>query len=105
VDANKKKAIEARPDRAEESAMRSRGSSSEPNLFKRKLETLSPSARRELDTVERRLARFYAAEDIPVWLVSRHPLLKGKRAIDLIGEGRTDRVLAVIDSLADGSYS
>jgi transcriptional regulator with XRE-family HTH domain len=37
-------------------------------------------------------------------LHARHPLLKGERAIDLINQGRTEEVLAVIERLDSGAY-
>ncbi|MBD8737768.1 DUF2384 domain-containing protein [Sphingomonas sp. CFBP 13706] len=52
-----------------------------------------------------RLAEFYDPEETRVWLYSRHRLLNGERAIDLIHEARADEVLAVIESLNDGSYT
>lgn len=59
----------------------------------------------DLRYVVDRLAEFYAPEETRIWLYARHPLLEGARAIDLIHDGQTDRVLAVIESLADGTYS
>jgi transcriptional regulator with XRE-family HTH domain len=52
-----------------------------------------------------RLAEFYDPEETRVWLYSRHRLLNGERAIDLIHEARADEVLAIIESLNDGSYT
>ncbi len=51
------------------------------------------------------LAESYSPEETRVWLYSKHRLLKGERAIDLIHEGRTDEVLTVIESLDEGSYT
>ena len=52
-----------------------------------------------------RLAEFYSPDETRLWLYSRHPLLDGARAIDLIHAGDAERVLAVIDSLGDGNFT
>lgn len=52
-----------------------------------------------------RLAEFYDPEETRVWLYSRHRLLNGERAIDLIHGARADEVLSIIESLNDGSYT
>lgn len=52
-----------------------------------------------------RLAELYDPEETRVWLYSRHRLLDGERAIDLIHAGRADEVLTVIESLNEGSYT
>ena len=59
----------------------------------------------DLRYVVDRLAEFYTADETRIWLYSKHRLLDGQRAIDLIHEGRTDEVLAVIESLSEGSYT
>src|SRR5216110_1891611 len=46
-----------------------------------------------------RLSEFYMPEETRLWLYSKHRLLEGLRAIDLIHQGQADRVLAVIESL------
>lgn len=52
-----------------------------------------------------RLADFYSPDETRLWLYSKHRLLNGERAIDLIHQGRTDEVLAVIESLDEGTYT
>jgi predicted transcriptional regulator len=52
-----------------------------------------------------RLAELYTPEETRIWLYSRHRLLNGERAIDLIHAGRADEVLAVIESLEEGTYT
>lgn len=52
-----------------------------------------------------RLAEFYDPDETRMWLYARHRLLNGERAIDLIHAGRTDEVLELIESLADGAYT
>jgi transcriptional regulator with XRE-family HTH domain len=59
----------------------------------------------DLRYVVDRLAEFYSPDETRMWLYSKHRLLNGKRAIDLIHEGRTDEVLSVIESLSEGSYT
>lgn len=58
----------------------------------------------DLRYVVERLSDFYSADETRLWLHSRHPLLNGERAIDLINNGRTEEVLAVIERLDAGAY-
>jgi transcriptional regulator with XRE-family HTH domain len=59
----------------------------------------------DLRYVVDRLSEFYSPEETRIWLYSKHRLLNGERAIDLIHGGRTDEVLAVIESLDQGTYT
>lgn len=59
----------------------------------------------DLRYVVDRLAEFYTPEETRVWLYSRHRLLNGARAIDLIHQSRADEVLAVIESLDEAAYT
>ncbi|TAL77170.1 MAG: DUF2384 domain-containing protein [Beijerinckiaceae bacterium] len=59
----------------------------------------------ELRYVVDRLADFYSPDETRLWLHTKHPMLKGERAIDLINQGRTEDVLAVIDALDVGAYT
>lgn len=59
----------------------------------------------DLRYVVDRLGDFYSADETRVWLHAGHQLLNGARAIDLINEGRTEDVLAVIDGLDSGPYT
>jgi uncharacterized protein (DUF2384 family) len=52
-----------------------------------------------------RLSDFYSPDETRLWLHANHPMLDGKRAIDLINEGRTEAVLAVIEGLESGAYT
>ena len=52
-----------------------------------------------------RLSEFYTPEETRLWLYSKHRLLEGQRAIDLIHRGQADRVLAVIESLDEGTFT
>jgi len=53
----------------------------------------------DLHYVVGRLQEYYTAEEIRIWLYARHPQLDGERAIDLINEGHSERVLNVLDRL------
>jgi uncharacterized protein (DUF2384 family) len=46
-----------------------------------------------------RLQEYYSPEEIRTWLYARHPQLDGARAIDLINQGATIKVLAILDRL------
>jgi transcriptional regulator with XRE-family HTH domain len=59
----------------------------------------------ELRYVVDRLSDFYTADETRLWLHTKHPMLNGERAIDLINEGRTEAVLAVIEALDAGAYT
>jgi transcriptional regulator with XRE-family HTH domain len=59
----------------------------------------------ELRYVVDRLNELYTPEEIRLWLHTSHPMLGGERAIDLINAGRTQEVLAVIESLDAGAYT
>jgi transcriptional regulator with XRE-family HTH domain len=59
----------------------------------------------ELRYVVDRLAEFYTPDETRLWLHASHPMLHGERAIDLINAGRTEEVLAVIESLDAGAYT
>lgn len=59
----------------------------------------------DLRYVVDQLAEFYPPDETRIWLYSKHRLLNGERAIDLIHGGRTDEVLAVIASLDEGTYT
>lgn len=52
-----------------------------------------------------RLSEFYTPEETRLWLYSKHRLLDGQRAIDLVHQGQADRVLAVIESLDEGTFT
>ncbi len=53
----------------------------------------------DLRYVVERLSDFYTAEETRLWLYSRHPLLNGERAIDLIGNDRTEEVWAAVERM------
>jgi transcriptional regulator with XRE-family HTH domain len=59
----------------------------------------------ELRYVVDRLADFYTPDETRLWLHARHPMLHNARAIDLINVGRTEEVLAVIETLDSGAYT
>ncbi len=59
----------------------------------------------DLRYVVDRLSEFYSPEETRLWLYSKHRLLDGERAIDLINRGHADKVLAVIESLDEGTFT
>jgi transcriptional regulator with XRE-family HTH domain len=59
----------------------------------------------DLRYVVDRLSEFYSPDETRIWLYAKHRLLNGERAIDLINHGHADRVLEVIESLDEGSFS
>lgn len=59
----------------------------------------------DLRYVVDRLSEFYSPEETRLWLYSKHRLLEGERAIDLINQGRADKVLSVIESLDEGTFT
>lgn len=59
----------------------------------------------DLRYVVDRLAEFYSPQETRMWLYSRHKLLGGERAIDKIHDGRADEVLAVLESLDEGTFT
>ncbi|HEX4184123.1 MAG TPA: helix-turn-helix transcriptional regulator [Caulobacteraceae bacterium] len=59
----------------------------------------------DLRYVVDRLAELYDPEETRVWLYSKHRLLDGERAIDLIHSGRADEVLTIIENLNEASYT
>jgi uncharacterized protein (DUF2384 family) len=58
----------------------------------------------DLHYVTGRLQEYYTPEEIRSWLYARHPQLEGKRAIDLIHEGKSIEVLRVLERLDSGAY-
>lgn len=59
----------------------------------------------DLRYVVDRLSEFYTPEETRLWLYSKHRLLDGGRAIDLINQGQADKVLSIIESLDEGTYT
>lgn len=64
--------------------------------------TAKPELNADVVRVREALAEVYTPDGIEVWLVGRNQLLGGARPIDLIHQGETEKVLAVIAGLADG---
>jgi transcriptional regulator with XRE-family HTH domain len=59
----------------------------------------------DLRFVVERLGDFYTPAETRLWLHAPHAMLAGARAIDLVREGRTAEVLAVIDGIDAGAFS
>jgi uncharacterized protein (DUF2384 family) len=58
----------------------------------------------DLHYVVSRLQEYYSADEIRTWLYARHPQLDGERAIDLINQEQSERVLNVLDRLDAEAY-
>jgi hypothetical protein len=58
----------------------------------------------DLHYVVGRLQEYYSADEIRIWLYARHPQLEGERAIDLINQGKSERVLHVLERLDAEAY-
>ena len=58
----------------------------------------------DLHYIVGRLRDYYSAEEIRVWLYALHPQLEGRRAIDLITEGQSEAVVAILDRLDSEAY-
>lgn len=58
----------------------------------------------DLRYVVDRLSDFYTPDETRLWLHASHPLLNHERAIDLIRDGQSEEVLAVIERLESGAY-
>ena len=59
----------------------------------------------DLRYVVDRLSEFYSPDETRLWLYSKHRLLDSERAIDLIHRGQADKVLAVIESLDEVTFT
>jgi transcriptional regulator with XRE-family HTH domain len=57
----------------------------------------------DLRYVVGRLSEFYTPDETRLWLYSKHRLLNGERAIDLINQRDTDKVLAAVESIDEPS--
>ncbi len=58
----------------------------------------------DLHYVVQRLEEYYSSKEIRSWLYARHPQLSGERAIDVICQDQTERVLAILNRLDADSY-
>lgn len=52
-------------------------------------------------SIGERLHEFYTEDEAELWLMRPHPLLDGATAVQMIAQGREDRVHAAIDALED----
>src|ERR1700719_1064550 len=59
----------------------------------------------DLRYVVDRLSEFYTPDETRLWLHSKHRLLNGERAVDLINRSDADGVLTVIESIDEASCS
>lgn len=58
----------------------------------------------DLRYVVDKLAEFHSPDEVRAWLNSRNELLDGRRAIDLIHDGKTETVLEAVERLGDMAY-
>ncbi|MCY4169232.1 MAG: LacI family DNA-binding transcriptional regulator [Rhodobacter sp.] len=58
----------------------------------------------DLSYVVMRLSEYYSGEEVRAWLYAPHPQLDSARAIDLIGGGRSEEVIAILDRLYADAY-
>jgi transcriptional regulator with XRE-family HTH domain len=58
-----------------------------------------------LELVMSMLRRIYEAETIEAWLFGSNPLLRHRRPIDVIRQGRVEELLAAIRQERAGSYA
>ncbi len=58
----------------------------------------------DLSYVAMRLGEYYSREEVRAWLHAPHPQLDGERAVDLIHNGRTEEVIAILDRLDADAY-
>ena len=58
----------------------------------------------DIANIVERLFDFYTPDETRLWLHASHPLLNHERAIDLIRDGRSEEVLAVIERLESGAH-
>jgi hypothetical protein len=57
----------------------------------------------DLRHVVDRLSEFYTPDETRLWLYSKHRLLNGERAIDLINQRDADKVLTAVESIDEAS--
>lgn len=58
----------------------------------------------DLHYIVQRLDEHYSPEEVRTWLYARHPQLNGERAIDVILNDDSERVLAILDRLDADVY-
>ncbi|MHB8271806.1 hypothetical protein [Bradyrhizobium sp.] len=59
----------------------------------------------DLRYVVDRLSEFYTPNETRLWLYSKHRLLNGERAVDLINQGETEKILTVVESIDEASFT
>lgn len=58
----------------------------------------------DLHYIVGRLEEYYSPQEIRLWLYAPHPQLEGRRAIDLIVDGKTEAVVAILERLDAEAY-
>jgi transcriptional regulator with XRE-family HTH domain len=59
----------------------------------------------DLRYVVDRLAEFYTPDDTRLWLYAKHRLLNDERPVDLVNRGDAEKVLTVVESADEASFS
>ena len=59
----------------------------------------------QLEWLVGELAELYPPQEAHLWLFARHKLLSGERPVELIEQGKAERVLQIIAQLKDGAYA
>jgi len=59
----------------------------------------------QLEWLVGELAEIYPPQEAHLWLFAPHKLLAGERPVDLIEQGKAERVLQIIAQLKDGAYA
>ena len=67
--------------------------------------TITPKHLEDLSLVFQRMDTVFRPGSGSGWLQRPNPLLDGRRPIDLIRGGETVKVIALLDSLADGVFA
>jgi len=58
----------------------------------------------DLHYIVQRLDEYYSPEEVRTWLYARHPQLNGERAVEVILNDDSERVLAILDRLDADVY-
>ena len=58
----------------------------------------------DLHYIVQRLDEYYTPAEVRTWLYARHPQLEGDRAIDVILEKKSERVISILDRLDADVY-
>ena len=57
-----------------------------------------------LREIEALLSTLYTEAEALEWWISPHPQFEGKRAVDVVDDGRADELLASLKRVTEGAY-